>query len=88
MISSAVNAGVVQVPADGQPIVLLPSRQSVGGYPRLAAVATADLGRFTQLRPGDKVKFQEITLAVAHELFLARERDLNRIRNGLARLAG
>jgi antagonist of KipI len=88
MISSAVNTGVVQVPAAGQPIVLLPSRQSVGGYPRLAAVATADLGRITQLRPGDKVRFQEVPLATAHELYLARERDVNRIRLGLARQVG
>ena len=88
MISSAVNAGVVQVPAAGQPIVLLPSRQSVGGYPRLAAVAAVDLWRFTQLRPGDTVRFEEITLAAAHALYLARERDLNRVRTGLARLAG
>ncbi len=86
MISSPVNAGVVQVPAGGQPIVLLPSRQSVGGYPRLAAVAAVDLGRFTQLRPGDKVRFQEIPLAKAHELYLARERDLNRARTGLGRM--
>jgi antagonist of KipI len=85
MISSAVNAGIVQVPAAGQPIVLLPSRQSVGGYPRIAAVAAVDLGRFTQLRPGDKVRFQEIPLATAHELYLARERDVNRLRLGLAR---
>jgi antagonist of KipI len=88
MISSAVNAGVVQVPAAGQPIVLLPSRQSVGGYPRLAAVATVDLPRIAQLRPGDKVRFEEINLTVAHTLYLARERDLNRVRLGLARLTG
>jgi len=88
MISEAVNAGVVQVPASGQPIVLLASRQSVGGYPRIATVATADLGRFSQLRPGDAVNFHEITLPVAHELYTAREHDLNRVRTGLARLAG
>jgi len=88
MISSAVNTGVVQVPSAGQPIVLLPSRQSVGGYPRLAAVASVDLGRITQLRQGDKVRFQEIALPLAHELCLARERDLSRIRLGLARQAG
>jgi len=88
MISSAVNTGVVQVPPAGRPIVLLPSRQSVGGYPRLAAVAAVDLGHFTQLQPGDKVRFQEISLALAHELYLARERDLNRVRMGLARLSG
>jgi antagonist of KipI len=88
MISSSVNAGTVQVPPAGQPIVLLPSRQSIGGYPRIAGVASVDLGRFTQLRPGDTVSFEEITLAVAHDLYLARERDLARVRMGLSRLAG
>ena len=88
MISSAVNTGIVQVPGAGQPIVLLPSRQSVGGYPRLAAVAAVDVGRFTQLRPGDTVRFQKITVAAAHELHLARERELTLIRVGLARLNG
>lgn len=88
MVSSAVNAGIVQVPAAGQPIVLLPSRQSVGGYPRLAAVAAVDLPRIAQLRPGEKVRFEEIPLPAAHALYLARERDLNRVRTGLARLTG
>ncbi|MFZ5495864.1 MAG: biotin-dependent carboxyltransferase family protein [Verrucomicrobiota bacterium] len=88
MISSAVNTGVVQVPPSGQPIVLLPSRQSVGGYPRIAAVAAADIGRFTQLRPGEQVRFERIPLVVAHQLQLQRERDLTRARLGLARLAG
>jgi antagonist of KipI len=88
MISAAVNTGMVQVPSSGQPIVLLPSRQSVGGYPRIAAVATADIGRFTQLRPGEKVRFERTPLAVALQLQLKRERDLKRVRLGLARLAG
>lgn len=88
MISSAVNTGIVQVPPSGQPIVLLPSRQSVGGYPRIAAVAAVDIGRFTQLRPGEKVRFERIPLAVALELQLQRERDLGRVRLGLVRLTG
>jgi antagonist of KipI len=88
MISAAVNTGVVQVPPTGHPIVLLPSRQSVGGYPRLAAVAGVDIGRFTQLRPGAKVRFEKIPLPVAQELWLARERDLNRVQLGLARITG
>lgn len=88
MISAAVNTGIVQVPPSGQPIVLLPSRQSVGGYPRIAAVAAADIGRFTQLRPGEKVRFSRIPLEVALNLQLKRERDLNRARMGLARLTG
>lgn len=86
MISEGVNEGVVQVPAGGAPIVLLASRQSVGGYPRLAAAASADLGRLAQLAPGQTVRFAEITLARAHELYLARERDLTRVRTGLSRL--
>lgn len=85
MISAAVNTGVVQVPPAGQPIVLLPSRQSIGGYPRLAAVAGVDIGRFAQLRPGEKVRFEKIRVSTAHELWLARERDLGRAKLGLAR---
>ncbi len=88
MISAAVNTGVVQVPPSGHPIVLLPSRQSVGGYPRIAAVAGVDIGRFTQLRPGEKVRFEKIPLLAAQELWLARERDLGRVRMGLARMTG
>lgn len=88
MISAAVNTGIVQVPSSGQPIVLLPSRQSVGGYPRIAAVAAVDVGRFTQLRPGEKVRFSRIPLVVALQLQLKRERDLARARMGLARLTG
>ena len=88
MISSSVNAGTVQVPPAAQPIVLMPSRQSIGGYPRIGSVVSVDLGRLTQLRPGDPVTFEETTLAVAHDLYLARERDLARVRMGLARLTG
>jgi antagonist of KipI len=88
MISAAVNTGVVQVPPSGHPIVLLPSRQSVGGYPRIAAVAGVDIGRFTQLRPGEEVRFEKISLQHAQELWLARERDLARVRMGLARMTG
>lgn len=84
-ISAAVNVGVVQVPGSGQPIVLLVGRQSVGGYARIAAAATVDLGKLAQFRPGDRVRFEEIGLAQAHELLLARERDYVRVRSGLAR---
>lgn len=83
MISSGVTAGVIQVPAGGHPLVLLAARQSVGGYPRLAVVASADLGKLAQLRPGDAVRFEEITLSAAHDLSLARERDLARARSAL-----
>ena len=86
MISSAVNAGVVQVPPGGQPIVLSASRQTIGGYPRIAAVAAVDWGGVAQLKPGDTVRFREITVAAAHDLLAKRERDLQRVEMGLARL--
>lgn len=85
-ISSAVNVGVIQVPNSGQPIVLLVGRQTVGGYPRLGAVATVDLGKLAQMKPGDAVRFEEITLAKAHELLLAREKDFERVKTGVARM--
>jgi len=86
MISEGVNEGVVQVPAGGEPIVLLASRQTVGGYPRIAAVAAVDLGRLAQLAPGRPLRFERIDVARAHELHLARERNFSRVRLGLARL--
>lgn len=75
-VSSAVLDGVVQVPPNGQPILLLTDRQTVGGYPRIAVAARVDLVRVAQLRPGDRVRFAGITVQQAHQLSLERERDL------------
>lgn len=85
-ISSGMNVGIVQVPPSGQPIVLLVGRQSVGGYPRIGAVATVDLGRLAQSKPGDRMQFREITVAEAHHLLVARERDFSRVKTELVRL--
>ena len=85
MISSAVNAGIVQVQSGGQPIILLCSRQTVGGYPRLGAVAAVEDGRLAQLKQGDEVGFEDIGLRQAHALYLARECDFNRVREELSR---
>jgi antagonist of KipI len=84
-ISSGMNVGIVQVPPSGQPIVLLVGRQSVGGYPRIAAVVTADHGRLAQMRPGDALAFSEVTVPEAHRLLVARERDFQRIKGELVR---
>lgn len=82
-LSAGVNLGVVQVPPSGQPIVLLAGRQSVGGYPRIAAVVAVDLGRLAQLQAGDRVRFAPSELAEAHGLLLRRERELRRVRERL-----
>jgi antagonist of KipI len=76
LLSSAVTFGTVQVPAGGQPIVLLADRQTTGGYPRLAQVIAADLGRLAQALPGTRLRFQPVTLAEAQALYLAQEQQL------------
>ncbi len=76
LLSSAVTLGTVQVPAGGQAIVLLADCQTTGGYPRLAQVITADFSALAQLRPGQRCRFGEVTLAEAQALYLAHERRL------------
>jgi len=76
LLSSAVTFGTVQVPAGGQPIVLLADRQTTGGYPRLAQVVAADLGRLAQALPGTRLRFQPVALAEAQALYLAQEQQV------------
>ncbi len=82
--SQTVVPGTVQVPPDGQPIVLLADAQTIGGYPQIAHVISVDLPLIAQLRPGDAVRFREVTLSDAHALALARARALAMLREGLA----
>ena len=84
LISSPMAPGAIQVPPDGQPIVLLADAQTVGGYPVIAHVATVDLPLMAQLRPGDNVRFRVVSLAEAREVFGARERALALLHEGLA----
>jgi antagonist of KipI len=65
-ISEPVAPGCIQLPADGQPIVLLADAQTVGGYPRLGHVIGADLSRLAQLTPGVPLRFNAVSLADAH----------------------
>jgi allophanate hydrolase subunit 2 len=74
MISEATTFGTIQVPAGGQPIVLMADRQTTGGYPKIAYVATVDLPLLAQMGPGDKVQFELLTLAAAQTLDTARTR--------------
>ncbi|MDO8542750.1 MAG: 5-oxoprolinase subunit PxpB [Opitutaceae bacterium] len=88
LLSSAVAPGTIQIPPDGQPIVLLADAQTIGGYPQAAHVISVDLPVVAQLRPGDTVRFREVALAEAHELALAREHALAMLREGLAQKLG
>ncbi|WP_053372698.1 biotin-dependent carboxyltransferase family protein [Paenibacillus sp. FJAT-27812] len=84
LLSEAVASGTIQVPADGNPIVLLADRQTTGGYPRIGQVATVDIAVFAQLKPGDRFRFEWITQQEAEELYLDSERDLRMLKAAVA----
>jgi len=76
ILSEAAPFGGVQVPPDGQPILLMADRQPTGGYPLIGVVISADLTLAGQLAPGDAVRFWPVTLAEAHRAALMQERAL------------
>jgi antagonist of KipI len=84
LVSSPVAPGTIQVPPDGQPIVLMADAQTLGGYPKIAHAISVDLPLLAQLRPGDTVGFREVALDEAHRLWLAREQALAMLGEGLA----
>jgi len=73
MITEGVTLGAVQVPPDGQPIILFVEHQTTGGYPKPANVISADLWRVGQLRPRDEVAFRRVTMEQALELLRQQE---------------
>jgi antagonist of KipI len=79
LVSAGVTFGTIQVPPDGEPIVLMASRQTTGGYPRLGEVVSADVSLLAQVPPGAGVRFRPVDLAAAQALLLERERDLARM---------
>lgn len=64
-ISDCTAMGALQIPPDGQPILLMADRQTTGGYPKIAVVISADLSLAAQLAPGDSVTFAPCTIAQA-----------------------
>jgi len=68
LISEPIAYGSIQIPADGQPIVLLNERQTIGGYPKIGSVIPMDCYRLAQARPGTTVAFKEIGLEEAVEM--------------------
>jgi antagonist of KipI len=84
LLSEAVANGTVQVPNDGNPIILLADRQTTGGYPKIAQIATVDLPLMAQLKPGESIRFKEITLEEAECLYLEQEQQLEQMKAGIA----
>ena len=67
--SEGLIKGVIQVPADGNPIIMLSDHGTIGGYPKIGVVISADYDKLVQLPPGSKIKFKEVDLASAENLY-------------------
>jgi antagonist of KipI len=83
LLSSAVTFGTLQVPPEGNPILLMADHQTTGGYPRIAQISTADLPILAQLIPGSWLQFQEITLERAQQLYIHQEQLIEKIKQVL-----
>lgn len=74
LISDGIPPGAVQVPKNGQPIIMLADRQTTGGYAKIATVISVDTDKIAQLKPGDKIKFVKTTPEEAKEARIAQHK--------------
>jgi len=79
IISDGISLGAIQVAGDGKPIILMSDRQSVGGYAKLGNVIYADLPKLAQAMPGCRVRFVEVSLELAEELYIREMEMLNKL---------
>ena len=73
--SEGLLKGVIQIPADGNPIIMLSDHGTIGGYPKIGVVISADYDKLVQLPSGSKIKFQQIELSDAENLFKLYEME-------------
>ena len=79
--SEGLVRGTIQVPADGNPIIMLSDHGTIGGYPKIGVVISADLDRVGQLIPGSAINFKEVSLEEAQNIFKAYTDDTNKYLN-------
>jgi len=79
--SEGLVRGTIQVPADGNPIIMLSDHGTIGGYPKIGVVISADLDRVGQLTPGSVINFKEVSLEEAQNIFKAYTEDTNKYLN-------
>lgn len=76
LVTDGISLGAIQVPSNGQPIILFVDQQTTGGYPKIANVIAADLNRVAQLRPRDEVRFEFVSFGRAVDLLREQEHEL------------
>ena len=82
--SEGLVKGVVQVPSDGNPIIMLADHGTIGGYPKIANVISADLDKLVQMTPGSIIKFKKVTLDEAEKLFKFYNLETNNLINQIS----
>ena len=82
--SEGLVKGVVQVPSDGNPIIMLADHGTIGGYPKIANVISADFDKIAQMTPGSVVKFKEVSLNEAEKLFKFYNLETNNLINQIS----
>ena len=88
IVSDGAPMGAVQVPGDGQPIVLMADRGVTGGYPKIATVISADLPLIAQARPDDSIRFRAVTVEEAEEIRWEQEAILHALAGFAERPSG
>jgi biotin-dependent carboxylase-like uncharacterized protein len=76
IISDGIALGAIQVPAHGKPIIMLADRQTTGGYTKIANVISVDIPSVAQKKPGDRLRFENVSIKEAQRLYRQRERQL------------
>ena len=83
IISDGIAFGAIQVPSSGKPIIMLGDRQTTGGYTKIANVISVDFRILAQLKQGDKVRFEQVSVKFAQDALLTQRAALKTIRNAL-----
>lgn len=84
LLSTAVTFGSIQVPPDGNPIILMADHPTTGGYPVIAQVATIDLPLLAQKEPNNSIRFTRIELSEAQELLRQRQAQITKLKKAIA----
>lgn len=83
IITDGISFGSIQVPPNGQPIIMLADRQSTGGYTKIGSVISVDLPLLTQSMAGYKVRFVEVSIELAQELYIRRQKEFDNLEQKL-----
>ncbi|MFT4464967.1 MAG: carboxyltransferase domain-containing protein [Sodalis sp. (in: enterobacteria)] len=78
IVSDAISRDSIQIPGNGQPIIAMNDRQTTGGYPKIATVIRADLARLGQQKPGDSLRFEQVSVEKAESLWIGRHQHMQR----------